>query len=198
MDGQPQTIRSATTTERWVRALCVLALTAGFSAAFLYDGHLGYARKNARALAQLLGLPPDRLPEVRWGLSARMGRGWVEQIRRAKGVVDVPRLSEELEGPGLHREDFVYFLGPGGWLRVEAVSGKATAAEWTDGPKTEMDQKWQRWIGYALAAAALAALGNLLRVVFTRVTVEPTGLPNPLTDTESATFPATPRMTPPR
>ena len=50
-----QAIHSGTTTERLVRAVLLVIMLTGFAAWYLWDGHVGYPRANARALIELLG-----------------------------------------------------------------------------------------------------------------------------------------------
>ena len=59
-----QPIHSRTTTQQLLRAGLVDPLIGGFAAAFLYDGHGGYARKNALALLRSLGLPEAPPPPI--------------------------------------------------------------------------------------------------------------------------------------
>ena len=66
-------IISRTTTERIVRATLAALLINGFAIAFLWDGYVGYSRKNVEALVQSLGLDPKQPPVIDEKLTAMAG-----------------------------------------------------------------------------------------------------------------------------
>jgi hypothetical protein len=168
-----EAIRSGTTVGRIVRAGLLMALLNGFAIAFLWDGYVGYARKNARELASSLGLPSDPLPVIDPKLTAAGMRGLVEELKAGTVATAVTaRLGE----PGIEHGGDSYYLGPGGHLLVQYERGRMQRAEWVHGRHDETDLVWQRWIGYVLLIVGLCALGHFLRVVTTRVSLTPDGL----------------------
>ena len=163
-------IESRTSTERILRALLLSLLVDVFAVMFLYDGYVGYARKNAAHLVALLGLqtdPPSSNPE----LSAQRGQRLAES-----SPISLEKLSAELGPPAIRQSDAAYFVGTGGWLRVDLKGDVATAAKWINGPHTESDQKLQQWIGWLLVVVGFAATLNLGRVLATRARLSDEGL----------------------
>ncbi len=51
-------ISSGSSAGRVIRAILLAVLVDGFAGAYLWDGYVGYARDNARALTGSLGLSP--------------------------------------------------------------------------------------------------------------------------------------------
>ena len=56
------------------------------------------------------------------------------------------------------------------------MEGRIEKVTWTDGPKTESDQQWQRWIGYALAIGGIIVAIRLVLVLSARLTLSDSGL----------------------
>ena len=171
-DGM-QVITSGTSTERAVRAILLMVLVGCFTVAYLWDGYVGYARKNATELVRLLGLPTEAAPPTHAQLSAAEGRRLAQQARSGE---ELSVITSVLGKPGLEHGGDAYFLGPGGWLKVQLAGNRIASVFWTDGPKTEPDQQWQRWIGYALAVGGLAVGVHLALVLGTRLTLSEGGL----------------------
>jgi hypothetical protein len=73
--------------------------------------------------------------------------------------------------PTATKERELYYLGPGGWLRVGVQAGRVQDAAWQPAPRTEADQRWQRWIGYVLGVLGAAATVRLALVMSTRAAV---------------------------
>ena len=171
-----QTIVSGTSLERIVRTVLLMVLIDGFAVAYLWDGYFGYAKENERELSRLLGLSSDTsLCCANPILTANEGR----RIAQAAKVGDeLSTVTFVLGGPNFHLYRDVYFLGPGGWLKVEIelLEGRIENVAWTDGPKTESDQQWQRRIGYALAVGGLIAAVRLALALTTRLTLTDDGL----------------------
>ena len=181
-----QIIVSGTSTERVVRTLLLMLLIDGFTVAYLWDGYVGYARQNANELVRLLGLPADAAPPINQSLTANEAQRIAQTIKVGD---ELSAVTGKLGGPNLEHGGDAYFLGPGGWLKVPAAdlplsrtasnhsAGSQIAnVTWTNGPKTESDQQWQRWIGYALAVGGLIVGLRLALVLATRLTLSDDGL----------------------
>ena len=168
-----QRIVSGTSTERVVRTLLLMLLIDGFTVAYLWDGYVGYARQNANELVRLLGLPPDAAPSINSTLTESEGQ---RIAKTAKAGDELASVTAVLGRPSLEHGGDVYFLGPGGWLKVQLTNNRIASVTWTNGPKTESDQQWQRWIGYALAVGGLIVAVRLALVLATRLTLSDDGL----------------------
>lgn len=166
-------IHSRTTSERIVRTTLIVLVVSGFAVAFLHDGYVGYARTNARDLARTLGADPDPLPVIDWDLTENSTRKTADQLVGLR--LTAPGL-RDIGTPSLERDNARYYLGPGGYLRVQIEGGVVTAAAWSDGTHNESDQLWQVWIGYTLAGFGVLAVFQFARVVTTRVSLTQAGL----------------------
>jgi len=168
-----QSIVSGTSTERVVRTLLLMLLIDGFTVAYLWDGYIGYARQNGRELVRLLGLPADTATPINPTLTAGEGQRLAQAVKAGD---ELSAVTAVLGQPSLEHGGDAYFLGPGGWLKVQLTGGRIASAAWTNGPKTESDQQWQRWIGYALAVVGLIVAVRLALVLATRLTLSDAGL----------------------
>lgn len=168
-----QSIVSGPSTERVVRTLLLMLLIDGFTVAYLWDGYVGYARQNANELVRLLGLPSGASPPINSTLTASEGQRLAQAVRAGDELSVVTAV---LGRPNLEHGGDAYFLGPGGWLKVQLAGSRIASAAWTSGPKTESDQQWQRWIGYALAVVGLIVAVRLALVLITRLTLLDDGL----------------------
>jgi len=168
-----QTITSGTSLERVIRTLLLMVLIAGFAAAYLWDGYVGYARRNAEELVTLLGETPAVLPLANPLLTTAEGRRMSQAAIPGDGSSAIPSV---LGQPTLRHGNDAYFLGPGGWLKVQRTGDRIVGVAWTDGPKTESDQRWQRWIGYALAVGGLIVAVRVALVLATQLTLSDEGL----------------------
>jgi len=168
-----QTITSGTSLERVIRTLLLMVLIAGFAVAYLWDGYVGYARRNAEELVTLLGETPAVLPLANPLLTAAEGRRMSQAAIPGDGSSAIPSV---LGQPTLRRGNDAYFLGAGGWLKVQWTGDRIVGVAWTDGPKTESDQRWQRWIGYALAVGGLIVAVRVALVLATHLTLSDEGL----------------------
>lgn len=167
-------IHSGTTTERIVRTTLILLLMGGFGAAYLRDGFGGYARKNARTVADNLGLPKDTALRVNFDLSVETASRVAQEVVAGDPL---EKVTAQLGEPTVVHEGSAYFLGPGVRVAVKLSGDRVAAIEWTEqGLKTEGDQFLQRVIGVVLASFALVLLVQLVRVVTTRATLSEAGL----------------------
>jgi len=166
-------INSGTSTERIIRSLLLSILVDVFAMYFLYDGYVGYPRKNAEQLASLLGLPAAQAPAPNMALTSKRGKALAESVRAGQGL---DKLAAELGAPAIRQPDAAYFLGRGGWLKAETEGELVWSAKWYDGPHTEADQSIQRLIGWLLVAGGVAAMLNLMRVIMTRAQLSDAGL----------------------
>lgn len=169
-------IRSGTTTGRIVRAALTAALTGSLAVAFLYDGYIGYPRKNALRLAKSLGLQTDSTLVINGELTAAEAQRVKQRVNPGDPLAVVEAILGE---PSLRHQGYAYYLGPGGSLRVQLLGERVLGLEWTAGPKSELDLRWQLWIGYGLSALGLVLAVRLVRVATTRVNLTATGLKLP-------------------
>lgn len=168
-----QPIHSGTTTERLVRALLLVILMNGFAIWYLWDGYAGYPRANARALIELLGLQGDPAPVINWELTEQSANRIISDLEdRATGADVESRLGE----PALQHGSNTYYLGRGGHLRVSMNGNRVAEMLWGQGRYSESEQRSQRGIGYVLGVIGLAAIGHLLGVLVTRVSLTDEGL----------------------
>lgn len=166
-------ISSGTSAERIIRSLLLSLFVDVFAVLYLYDGYVGYAHDNAVQLAALMGLPASSAPSPNPQLTAKRGRELSQEIRIGQAL---DKLVAELGAPGIHQPDAAYFLGPGGWLKVDLNQDRANGAKWHDGPHTESDLSIQRLIGWILVVLGFAATLNLGRVLSTRAALTDAGL----------------------
>ncbi len=159
--------------ERVVRTALLMLLIDGFAVAYLWDGYRGYARKNSHELLQLLGLADQPAPPIDSALTAAHAK---QVTAETKPGEPTSNFTSKLGEPGLRHGDDAYYIGPGGWLRVASRDGRVVSIGWTNAGKTEADQKWQRWIGFALLAASALILVQLARVASSRLTLTDAGL----------------------
>lgn len=166
-------IRSRTTTERIVRATLLMVLINGFAVAFLWDGYVGYARRNAAELVGSLGLADEASREINPALtSAEAGR----LMQDVESGADAAGVAAVLGPPAIEHGDDTYYLGPGGHLRIRWDQGRVARVLWTDGVHTERDLAIQRWFGYVLAVLGVIYIIHFIRVVTTRVSLTDAGL----------------------
>ena len=168
-----QQIVSGTTRERMIRSSLGVIFVSGFAIAFLWDGFAGYPRDNARQLLSTLGLDSSERHTIDPKLTASEARKLVEEF--VPGT-DAAAVTDRLGPPIFEHGRDSYYLGPGGHLRARIEEGRVLNVEWTDGPHTETDLTYQRWIGYVLATVGLAFIFRFLRVVGTRVSLNDAGL----------------------
>ena len=168
-----QSIVSGTSTERVVRTLLLMLLIDGFTVAYLWDGYVGYTRQNANEFVRLLGLPSNATPSINSTLKASEAQRIAQVIKAGD---DLSAVTAVLGKPSLEQGGDAYFLGPGGWLKVQLTGNRIANVTWTNGPKTESDQQWQRWIGYSLAVVGLIFAVRLALILTTRLTLSDDGL----------------------
>ncbi len=166
-------IISGTSTERIVRSLLLSLFVDVFAVYFLYDGYVGYPQKNALQLGTLLGLPVPTATMPAPNLTAERGRKLAETHRAGEPL---EKLSSEFGAPAFQQVDAAYFLGPGGWLKVDLDGTRAKAAKWSDAPHTEADQAIQKFIGWLLVVVGVGATLNVGRVMSTRARLTDEGL----------------------
>ncbi len=166
-------IRSGTTTERIVRAIAMTTLINGFASAFLWDGHVGYARQNAKQLPQLLGLSDEATPPINPALKAAEAQQLMRGIPQKANRDAVQNI---LGPPSLEHGDRTYYVGPGGHLRVQWDRDQVAGIEWVDGIHTETDLTFQRWFGYVLGVFGAIYLVYFVRVLTFRASLTNAGL----------------------
>lgn len=168
-----QSIVSGTSTERVVRTLLLMLLIDGFTVAYLWDGYVGYAKQNSEEFIRLLGLPIDAAPSTNASLTEGLAQRIALEVPPGSELSTVASIVGE---PSLEHGGDAYYLGPGGWLKVQMTGSRVASIAWTNGPKSESDQQWQRWIGYGLAFGGLLAAVRFAMVIATRMTLSDEGL----------------------
>jgi len=162
-------IISGTTGERKGRTIFITVMLVAFSAWYFYDGLVKYPQDNLTAARDALVPRPDALPPLDPNIDADT----------AKGVSDgaaLDALIERLGAPGWRHGDECRWFGRGGQLRVAAPGGKVAEAEWIAGRYDTHDIQVQIWIGSIMGVLGLLMLGQLVRVLRTRVVLDPSGL----------------------
>ncbi|MGB2986743.1 MAG: hypothetical protein WBE26_12775 [Phycisphaerae bacterium] len=166
-------IFSGTTRERIVRTSLMMILINGFAIAFLWDGYVGYARRNAQQLIHSLGLRIDPLPAIHPKLTAGEAQRLMQSIKKEAESDAVTVLLGE---PSFEHDHDAYYLGPAGHLRVRTESGRVASVDWTGGVHTETDQALQRWVGLGLGILGAVFIVQLVRVLTMRVLLTDAGL----------------------
>jgi hypothetical protein len=161
-----QTITSRTSNERIIRAAIFMLLVDVFTVLYLWDGYIGYPQQNRAELARVLGVSVGNIGPTLPSLTAERANSILER--------GTPQELAAVGEPSIVHENNKYFVGPGGWLRLNA--NNAAEAQWVGGPRTESDQRWQRYIGWALAGVGLLATLFFARVFATRATLSDQGL----------------------
>lgn len=172
MTGHAKTISTGPGRERLFRTGLLTVLVCVFAIMFLLDGYGGYARKNAADFASMLGIDAASVtPDDAW--TAARAQSEAEAIRPGQAV---DGLVDRLGAPTASKDKDLYYLGPGGWLKVSAEAGRARSASWQAAARTESDQRWQRWIGFALAAVGIVAAWRFALAATRRAALSPEGL----------------------
>lgn len=180
-------INSRSSTERIVRSLLLSLMVDVFAVYFLYDGYVGYPQKNAVQFANLFGQSAAHAPSPSPQVTADRGRRMAQSMRVGEPL---DKVSTDLGPPAVRQADAAYFLGPGGWLKVDIEGDRVRSAKWFDAPHTESDQSIQRMIGWILVIVGFAATLNFARVLATRAQLTDAGLQvtgRPLVPFESMT-----------
>jgi len=167
-------IHSGTSIGRIVRSALLLILTAGFSAAYLYDGYIGYTRQNAAEFAATHGLTAT--PPVNSKITAELA-GVV--IGRTRAGDEVSSITAEFGQHSARKDDVLFFLGPAGGLVVTVEGDRVRHTEWSGAKHSETDLRWQVRIGWVLAVVAVVLAGHMVRVLLTRASLTEDGLKLP-------------------
>lgn len=170
-----KTIHSGSSKPRVVRSALLPVLVIGFAALFLWDGYRGYPADNARELLRTAGAAQERLPPINPKVTAQRAAELIDVIRR-NPATHAELLQRELGEPSLAQGTERFYLGAGGWLKVRGDPPRPVQAEWINGPKSETDQQWQRWIGFALVALGMISIVRLVQVLRMRVSLTDEGL----------------------
>ena len=158
---------TGTTSARKLRSGFFVILFGVFAALFLYDGYVTYPGKNVLDLCRQLDPPPAEIPQPRESISPSLAKVLV-----GEKLGDVAA-DERLGPPAWQNGNQMAWFGPDGSLRAVSLNGVISRAEWIRGPRSA---SMQRWIGFILLAGTLGLLGNLVRVLLTRVTLDEDGL----------------------
>ncbi len=154
-------------TERKLRSLAAALLFAAFAAYFLYDGFVGYPRKNLAALHDTLNPRPASPPPMSKYVHPKLVDVHVPGATLAS-------LEAHLGSAGWASGGEMRWFGPAGSLHAEVEGGLVRRIEWNYGPFK--DVYLQRWIGFALVAVMSGCIVLFVRVLLTRAVVDAGGL----------------------
>ena len=155
-------IKTVSTVERILRNSIMTTMVIVFAAYFLYDGYVGYPRKNLDKARQLL--PADEQGAAR--ISKDVGSADKDTIVQGDLLKAIEaRLGlPAWKGPAEDRVFKAVWFGPGGALVVHynATSGTVVSSRWMKGQKTELDLLIQKLLGYVLMPVGLVLLVRVL------------------------------------
>lgn len=154
-------------TERKLRSAAAALLFAAFAAYFLYDGFVGYPRKNLAALHDTLNPRPASPPPMSKSVHPKLVDVHLPGATLAS-------LEAHLGSAGWASDGEMRWFGPAGSLHAEVEGGLVRRIEWNYGPFK--DVYLQRWIGFALVAVMSGAIVLFVRVLLTRAVVDAGGL----------------------
>lgn len=154
-------------TERKLRSVAAALLFAAFAAYFLYDGFVGYPRKNLAALHDTLNPRPASPPPMSQLVHPKLVGVHAPGAR-------LESLEAHLGPPGWIGEGEARWFGPAGSLQVRVENGVISEIAWIYGPFK--DVYLQRWIGFALVAVMSGCVVLFVRVLLTRAVVDAGGL----------------------
>lgn len=167
-----QSISTGPGTERLIRTGLLMVLVDAFAVMFLLDGYGGYARKNAAEFAAMLGIASASvIPSEAW--TAERGQSEAAGIRPGETSDAV---IQRLGPPTVAKDKDLYYLGPGGWLKISTETGRVRQASWQPAARSESDQKWQRWIGFALLGVGILATTRFIESATRRAVLTADGL----------------------
>ena len=155
-------IKTVSTLERIIRNGVMAVMVVVFAAYFLYDGFVGYPRKNLEQARQIL--PPDE-----------QDKAYINQKVTSDCLGDIAKndrlttLEARLGPPawkGLAKDNVfkAVWFGPGGSLtvRYDMNEGTVLSSRWKKGQKKELDLWIQKVLGYSLGPVGILLL---IRVV---------------------------------
>ncbi|MCC7290618.1 MAG: hypothetical protein IT449_00990 [Phycisphaerales bacterium] len=154
-------------TERKLRSVAAALLFAAFAAYFLYDGFVGYPRKNLAALHDTLNPRPVTPPPMNESVHPKLAGV------HAPGA-KIESLEAHLGPPGWTGDGEARWFGPAGSLQARVQNGVVSEIAWIYGPFK--DVYLQRWIGFALVAVMSGCVVLFVRVLLTRAVVDAGGL----------------------
>ncbi|MCG3129523.1 MAG: hypothetical protein FLDDKLPJ_00256 [Phycisphaerae bacterium] len=157
----------STTSERKLRVIFALLLFSAFAAYFLYDGYLGYPARNAEALRNVLDPRPQEALTINKAVHPRC-------IKIYGAGTPLADLEKDLGSAPWRNGDELRWFGPAGNLKVVASGAVVKEIAWVWGPHD--DVYLQRWIGFALLAAAAGFGLQCVRVMMTKAVLDETGL----------------------
>lgn len=127
-------LSSGPSIERIVRSFLLFLFVAVFGGAFLADGYFGYAENNVRQLVKSLGLPAGELPRHDPRFTAAEARALIERLEAG---TDRHELVERLGPPAIEQDGVLYYLGPGGHMRLGLEGERVVSSAWVAGIHSE-------------------------------------------------------------
>jgi hypothetical protein len=171
-----QPIKTASTLERILRNLAVTLMVLVFSALFIYDGYIGYPKKNLAATRQ--EIPGEFQSQVTFhgNINEAISKG----IKTGAQLANVERDLGAPAWKGPHPDNLnkAVWFGPGGALVVRYNNAGILArdAEWKTGPKTETDLRIQLILGFVLAPLGVLLAVRVLLMSLRGATLSDAGL----------------------
>ncbi|NOS99043.1 MAG: hypothetical protein HOP29_00260 [Phycisphaerales bacterium] len=173
------TIISPPPAERVLRSVTMMAVLAGFSGWFVYDGFLGWPRQNLATSVQALFPIPDPLPAIDSRITAPTAdavRGEFNAAGRFTRGDLLRRLGEPAWSGTVEGTTHAWYFGPGGVLKVAMTGDLVSAVNFQSGGHDESELRWQKILGFGLTPFALFAVFRLMRDLTTRVRLDDAGL----------------------
>ena len=178
-------IETGNTTDRRIRVLLFLLMSAVFSAYFAYDGYRGYPGKNLKWARQSLSNIPNMPEPQNLKTNPKVLKRALDGIARKldatgtdRGKVTVADLTA-LFGPATFENGVDYcYIGPAsfGWFKIS--NGQVDRAEMVreNTEPSESDIRGQKWFAFFTGVVALGALIHLVRITRMRWVLDDDGL----------------------
>ncbi len=169
-----QPIKTVSTRERIVRNAIVTAMVAGFSAWSIYDGYVGYPRKNLEIARQ--DLPAEVQDQATINPLVTTERHGA--VKRGASVDDAEKAFGKPTWSGSTDDGYkAIWIGPAASLAVEYNSMDVIkSVQWKDGQHSETDLVVQKVMGFVLAPIALLMLIRLVWMSTQGATLSDEGL----------------------
>lgn len=167
------TIVSPTTNERVVRTLLLTGMFAIFGGYFLYDGYVGYPKKNLQKAVEALQPVPDQLPPIDPTMNKQRHAEIVAELKANPRTMRADLVRRLGEPPWRNPAgDELRYFGPAGVIIVKLVGDRVQDAVFQPGEKNEAELLVQKVFGFGLSPVALFMILHLFRVIRTKVVLD--------------------------
>ena len=169
-------IKTVSTLERIIRNSIMTVMVVVFAAYFLYDGYVGYPRRNLEQARQIL---PDE----------EQDKAYINQQVTSASLGDIEEndLLTTIEGrlgppawKGAAKDNVfkAVWFGPGGYLsvRYDRAKGTVLSARWKKGQKKELDLLIQKVLSYSLSPVGILLLIRVVVMLFRGAQLTDAGL----------------------